>query len=145
MSNHAMLMGLLLTPLGCLAGLACAPQEAGNGAGGAMELRVEPGEVRAGEEVMITLVNGSAGDLGYNLCVATLDRREGGEWVERPEPPAEVCTMELRVLAPDDSASFRHTIPSGLPPGEYRFRTGVEAPLGGPRVDAESHAFRIIE
>lgn len=144
MSNHAMLMGLLL-PLGCLLGLACAPHEPGNGAGGAMELGVEPGEVRAGEEVMLTLVNGSSGDLGYNLCVATLDRREGGQWVERPEPPAEFCTMELRVLGPDDSASFRHTIPAGLPAGEYRFRTGVEAPVGGPRVEVESHAFRIIE
>jgi hypothetical protein len=128
----------------------CAPADPGSGPQGPAELRVSPGEVSPGDEVMITLLNRSERELGYNLCVAVLDRREGegdeaGEWVEWPDPPAEICTMELRVLDPGNTSSFRHTIPGGVTPGEYRFRTGVESPLGEGRVDVVSDSFRITD
>jgi hypothetical protein len=51
--------------------------------------------------------------------------------------------MELRILAPGASADFRHTIPAGVRGGEYRFRVGVEAPLGEDRVEVVSGPFRI--
>jgi hypothetical protein len=135
-------MGLLVS-LTCLLVAACAPQDPGDDPGGPLELSVEPLEVRAGEEVMLTLANRSSDDVGYNLCPAVLDRREGEEWVERPERPAEVCTMELRILAPDASSTYRHTVPARLPAGEYRFRVGVEMPLGEGRVEVSSHPVQV--
>jgi hypothetical protein len=142
MTAQILSIGLLLSST-CFLVAACAPHERGNGPGGALELGVEPLEVRAGEEVMLTLTNRSGDDVGYNLCPAVLDRREGDEWAERPERPAEVCTMELRVLAPDASSTYRHTVPARLPVGEYRFRVGVEAPLGEGRVEIASHPFQV--
>jgi hypothetical protein len=123
----------------------CVPADPGNGPAGSAELQVSPESVRAGEEVMLTLVNRSEQDLGYNLCPAVLDRREEDDWVEWPVAPAEVCTMELRVLAPAGSSTYRHTIPGGVEPGEYRFRTGVESPLGEGRVDVTSAPFQVVE
>jgi hypothetical protein len=142
MTAQIMSVGLLLSGACFLLG-ACAPHEPGDGPGNGLELRVEPLEVRAGDEVMLTLVNGSSHDVGYNLCPAALERQEGDDWTERPERPAEVCTMELRVLAPDASSTYRHTIPARLPAGEYRFRVGLEAPLGEGRVEVASHPFRV--
>jgi hypothetical protein len=121
----------------------CAPAGPPAGAGGVADLRVTPGEAQPGDEVMVTLANRSDRELGYNLCVAVLDRREDGDWVEWPEPPAEVCTMELRMLSPGETASFRHTLPPRLVAGEYRFRTDVEAPLGEGRVTVTSAGFRV--
>jgi hypothetical protein len=127
----------------CAGAWSCAPPER-NGEGGAtLELSVEPAEVRAGDEVILTLVNRSGDPVGYNLCVAVLDERRADEWVERPERPTEFCTMELRVLPPEESATYRHTVPAELPSGEYRFRTGVESPLGEGRVEVGSSPFRI--
>lgn len=108
-----------------------------------VRLNVEPAEVRGGDEVTLVLVNASGEEIGYNLCPSVLDRREGSEWVERPERPAEFCTAELRILAPEDSATYTHTVPPGLPAGEYRFRAFVEAPLGEARVEVASHPFQI--
>lgn len=122
---------------------ACTPPEPSDDPGGLAELRVSPDAVSAGDEVMLTLVNRSDGELGYNLCPAVLDRREGGEWVEEPLRPAEVCTMELRVLSPGDSSHYRHMVPPALAAGEYRFRTGIEAPLGEGRVEVASGAFQV--
>jgi hypothetical protein len=130
----------------CVWGLslgACAPQEPSGDPVGVAELRVSPDEVAAGEEVDVTLVNRSEDLLGYNLCPAVLDRREGDGWVEDPLRPAEVCTMELRTLAPGDSGHFRHTVPPALTAGEYRFRVGIEAPLGGGRVEVASGPFQV--
>lgn len=122
----------------------CAPGNAPGEPTGTAELRVDPESVEPGGEVLLTLVNRSDDPMGYNLCVAVLERREGGEWVEWPERPTEVCTMELRILDPEESGSFRHTLPGRVPAGEYRFRTGVEAPLGEDRVEVASEIFRVV-
>jgi hypothetical protein len=121
----------------------CAPADPADGPGAVADLRVTPAEARAGDEVMLTLENRSDRPLGYNLCPAVLDRRAGADWEEWPEAPAEVCTMELRTLSPESSSSFRHTLPSRLEPGEYRFRTTVEAPLGEGRVEVASEPFAV--
>lgn len=126
--------------------VACAgPEPTPDGAAPAhgLELRVERAAAERGDEVTITLVNGSEHDVGYNLCPAVLDRRDDEAWVEDPNRPAEVCTMELRVLGPGESAAYRHTVPTALDPGEYRFRVGVEAPLGGDRVVLTTTGFQV--
>jgi hypothetical protein len=134
----------VMTPLVAVLLCGCVPADPAQGPAGVADLRVSPAEARAGEEVMLTLENRSDRELGYNLCPAVLDRRTDAGWEEWPEAPAEVCTMELRTLAPARSGSYRHTLPSGMPAGEYRFRTTVEAPLGEGRVDVASAPFEVV-
>jgi hypothetical protein len=124
---------------------ACAPQAPADspGTGDFATLTVQPPRSGPGGDVTITLTNRSERDIGYNLCPAVLDRLVGDEWAQHPEPPAQVCTMELRILQPGASDSFRHTLPSGLPAGTYRFRLGVEWPLGDTRVGVTSAPFQI--
>jgi hypothetical protein len=141
-SMNMLAVGLVVMWVGAWS---CAPPEQSLEGDEALQLSVEPAEVRAGDEVVLTLTNRSGDPVGYNLCVAVLDQRAADEWVERPERPTEFCTMELRVLPPEESATYRHTVPAELPPGEYRFRTGVESPLGEGRVEVGSSPFRIGE
>jgi hypothetical protein len=125
---------------------ACSPQVPADtpGTGSFATLSVQPARTSPGGEVTITLTNRSERDIGYNLCPAVLDRRVGDDWVQHPEPPAEVCTMELRILQPGASDSFRHSLPAGLPAGTYRFRLGVEWPLGDARVGVASGPFEVV-
>jgi hypothetical protein len=108
-----------------------------------VELRVDARRVAAGESVTIRLVNGSGGAVGYNLCPAVLERRTAAAWELDPTPLVEVCTMELRLLPPGESAEYSHTIPPALAAGEYRFRVAVEAPLDQPQVPLVSNAFEV--
>lgn len=108
------------------------------------DLTVEPSQARPGGEARLTLTNRSDHEIGYNLCPAVLDRRVDGEWERHPEAPTEICTMELRVLDPGDSDSFRHTLPGSLPAGTYRFSVGVEWPLGEEWVELTSDSFEVV-
>lgn len=126
----------------------CAPNAAapGTGAGGAgLELNVQPQPARIGQEVELTLVNRSARQVGYNLCPSVLQRQVGGQWQPATIAFTEVCTMELRILEPGASASFRHPLPTGLQPGTYRFWAGVEWPMGEDRVGVQSGPFEVVQ
>ncbi|HSJ24724.1 MAG TPA: hypothetical protein VK929_08665 [Longimicrobiales bacterium] len=125
--------------------VACAPYPAdGAGDGAFAELTVTPDRLRAGDSLELTLTNRSEQQLGYNLCTSAIERRTAaGEWEVHPVPLAEVCTMELRVLDPGASDTFRHNLPA-LQPGTYRFRAGVEWPLGGDRVGVTSTTFDVV-
>jgi hypothetical protein len=92
-----------------------------------------------GQEVRLTLVNHSKSALGYNLCASRLLKRTGQTWT--PVTTQVVCTMELRVLQPDETAEFTHALPPGLPAGEYRYGTSIEMPLGGEFVELFSNSF----
>lgn len=125
--------------------VACAPYPPDGAGGGAFaELTVAPGQMRAGDSFEMTLVNRSEHQLGYNLCTSGIERQTAaGEWQVHPVPLAEACTMELRVLNPGASGSFRHDLPA-LEPGTYRFRAGVEWPLGQDRVGVISTPFTVV-
>jgi hypothetical protein len=51
-----------------------------SGAGEGVALRVEPGEVSAGDSVTLVLANGTAGAIGYNLCTSGLERQVDDDW-----------------------------------------------------------------
>jgi hypothetical protein len=127
-----------------VAGSACVSADPAQRASAPANLQVSPLEARAGGEVMLTLENRTASELGYNLCPAVLDRRTADGWEQWPVSPAEICTMELRTLGPESSSSYRHTLPRRLDPGEYRFRTFIEAPLGGDRIEVSSSSFEVV-
>jgi hypothetical protein len=120
----------------------CAPMPPEDGGGG-LALRVDQSSYSPGDPAVLTLVNGTAADVGYNLCVTALDRRVGDGWEPEPLPLVEVCTMELRLLGPGQTADFRHTLPRGLQAGEYRMRTGVESPMGEGQVGVVTAAFTV--
>ena len=91
--------------------------------------------------IVLTLRNESRATVGYNLCSSTLERRVAGSWQTVPEEI--VCTRELRTLAAGASATFdRHVRPT-LAPGEYRFVTQVESPLGGRMATIASNTLTI--
>ena len=119
---------------------ACAPvtgQQGGTteGAVSGATLSAQP----SGNTVRLTLTNSSDAQLGYNLCSSLLERREGGAW--REVRTDEVCTMELRMLAPGASATFDKTWPATAGSGEFRYRTRVEMPLGGGSRDLATEPF----
>lgn len=89
-------------------------------------LRTERESYAAGEPVRLVLDNQSGDPLGGNLCMSALERREDQQWVDVPGPSDEVCTGELRVVAPGGQLSHEFRFRQDLPPGEYRFRTRVE-------------------
>jgi hypothetical protein len=91
--------------------------------------------------VRLILDNGARDPIGYNLCASTLQRHDGLRW--SPIRTDEVCTMELRILEPGRSATFDKTIPAGLSPGEYRYVTSVEDPLGGAQRTLASGSFGV--
>lgn len=139
-----MKLRLAMASVVLLAGCTLAPPT--NGAGGsasAVVLSVDRTQYRSGDTMVLTLRNGQAHAVGYNLCGAGVERRVGGEWREAEPGLAEVCTMELRTLAPGASATYRHTVPSGLEAGEYRVQSAVESPLGGSWFAVHSAAFTI--
>jgi hypothetical protein len=133
----AALLAALLVVAGC-----SLPPGAGAGPADA-ELRVDRDPIAPGAQFTLSLANRSGSQIGYNLCVAALDRRVGGDWQSSPHPLTEVCTMELRLLEPGATATFQHTMPAAAPAGEYRIRTAVEAPLGEGQVGVATPAFRV--
>jgi len=134
---------LLLLPLVLVMVAAGCATNGGRNADPFATLTVQPARVAPGGPATLTLTNRSDQPLGYNLCPAALERQLGDDWEERPERPAEFCTMELRTLDPGASGTFEHTLPAPLPPGTYRFRVGVEWPLGEGWVDVVSEPFEV--
>jgi hypothetical protein len=144
--------GMLLLAITGIWLVACGPAQlpddqrggAPEDADGSPQLRVDRPTVRPAGEIRITLTNRTDALIGYNLCVAALERLEAGQWADVPERPAEICTMELRTLQPGGSDDFTHTIPQAVPPGVYRFRTGVESPLGDAQASVASDRFEVV-
>jgi hypothetical protein len=135
--------GTVLVLLVVLLFAGCAPNARSEEGPSFADLTVEPARTRPGGETALTLTNRSDHAIGYNLCPAVLDRRVDGQWQRHPEAPTEICTMELRTLDPNDSDTYRHTLPATLPAGTYRFAVGVEWPLGEERVELTTDPFEV--
>lgn len=124
MKNALLIVSLIL------AGCSQLPTEPGRTGdvvqGGSIELQAER---TSPATILLTLRNDSGSTIGYNLCTTSMERRSGNSWNVVPSDGA--CTMELRTLGSGNSATYTREIPGGLPPGEYRFVTQVESPLGG--------------
>jgi hypothetical protein len=106
-----------------------------------VRLTVEPTPAAAGDSIVLTLDNGTANQIGYNLCTTSLERQTAGGWEVVPSDL--VCTMELRTLEPGAEAEYRKALPAGLSAGQYRYRTNVELmPTGGYHA-VTSSAFRV--
>ncbi len=100
--------------------------------------RTDASAYRLGDAVTVRLTNESGGDVGYNLCFSTLQRSDGGRWLDVDRngtgDPLACATVQL-ALEPGASAEERITIPANAEAGEYRVQTSVEVgDDGGGRV-----------
>lgn len=107
-----------------------------------LTLDFEPTPSEPGEEVALVLRNGSAFQVGHNLCTSRLSHQRGGQWVlvgSRRD-----CTTEQQVLEPGDEESYDFELPEELDGGSYRFSMRVA--VGGTRIEEiYSRTFRMPE
>lgn len=101
-------------------------------------LSASPESVRAGGTVTLRLANGSRQPVGYNLCTSALQTASGAA-VQSDR----ICTMELRTVAPGQSATYAYELPSSLAPGSYRFSTSIEWMAAGNRTSVTSNGIRV--
>lgn len=105
---------------------------------GDVTLAASPPQASAGSTIVLSLANGSALEIGYNLCTSAL-QSASGTVVQTDR----VCTMELRILAPGATATYNHELPASLPAGTYRFSTSIERMQSGDRTSVTSNAFEV--
>ena len=109
--------------------------------GSEVTLNVEPASAPAGAEVSLILRNGSASEVGYNLCASGMERREASGWA--PVQSDRVCTMELRTRPPGEEARYQLQLPATLATGEYRFLTNVDGMGAGESGAVRSGSFQV--
>lgn len=99
-----------------------------------------------GDTIRLTLRNDSDDELGYNLCLADLQRRDDGEWVSAQRMPENTaCAAMLRLLKPGEAVTETQPVHPFIQPGVYRFRDEVEWPVSGDRFTVISNGFSIVE
>jgi hypothetical protein len=117
---------------------ACTPRQSAESQGG-VTLSVSPGAVSARDSVTLTLHNGTAADVGYNLCSSGLERESAGAW--EVVPSERVCTRELRILGAGAEGSYSLRLPVELAPGRYRFLTTAQRMEAGGAEAVRSDPF----
>ncbi|CAN5703241.1 hypothetical protein BH23GEM6_BH23GEM6_19090 [soil metagenome] len=89
-----------------------------------VSLDVQPTALSPGEAVTLTLSNRTPWPIGYNLCTSSLERESAGTW--QPVPEDRICTMELRLLDPDERSELQLQLPADLAPASFRYTANVE-------------------
>lgn len=135
MLRRLALMTLLLAPLGC----ATATDPDDEAAAG-VRLEVERSHYRAGDTLVVRLVNRSGQPVGYNLCASSREQWTGAEW--RLFPSLRICTLELRGLEPGATAEHREVVSAGAP-GRNRVVTTVELMSDQRAVPVASEPFTV--
>src|SRR5688500_16948220 len=103
-----------------------------------------------GATATMTIRNRGRDTLGYNQCSSrSVEQQQGSGWVAHPEPQR-MCTMELRLLNPNETQTATTDIPATLPRGGvYRMvlTLGIQraTPSGqsAGSVRATSQTFRV--
>ena len=91
----------------------------------------------------MSLRNGAAMSIGYNLCIAALEQLGGDLWI--PAPTIAVsCPQSFHALAPGETATGQAALPATLEPGVYRFVTQLSSSSEDlPDVQLRSESFRV--
>jgi hypothetical protein len=133
---------LLLTTAGCISA-----EPAGNADQppiGAVTLVADAREYAPGDQVKITLANGSNQRVGYNICFAFLDleRRDKSVWTKVAAdlgPGGNVaCTAQLIFMPPGEEADSVAHLAEDLSPATYRIAYNVEVGSMGTKVATEA-------
>ena len=95
------------------------------------------------------IVSQTSDTLGFNQCSSrSVERQDGSRWVPFPEPDR-MCTMELRMLMPNETQSVTTDLPATLSAGTYRMvltlgrQTARPMQRGEGTVTAVSAPFRL--
>jgi hypothetical protein len=89
-----------------------------------------------GASVRLRIVNRSGLGYGYNACTRVIERQLGSSWTRVAEA-GRACTMELRILGPNETATQQVELPRPLPAGDYRLVLSLsreEGPPPGPGI-----------
>jgi hypothetical protein len=111
----------------------------GQGRTSELVLAVDSASYTAGGTVQFRLINRSTQQVGYNLCTASLERRAASVWETVLDQ--RMCTMEIRLLAPGDSAASTRELDPNLATGEYRITTRLH--IGETPREVASEPFTI--
>lgn len=101
-------------------------------------------EYRAGSLVTLRLTNRLGRSIGYNLCRSRVERLdvESGEW-GAVRSTAELCTAEIRTLAPGQSVTHSFQLTVKPQPGRFRVSTALDDLQARSRVIAVSNIFTL--
>lgn len=94
-----------------------------------------------GDQVELTLRNESGETVGYNLCLANLQRQIVNAWVGVASESNEACTLVLQSVAPGEEVKASKQLPSPLSAGAYRYRTDVE--IDGEQYEVVTPPFQV--
>ena len=120
-------------------------------AAGEVTVTLDRGLYAPGATISARVTSQSRDTLGYNQCSnRAIERHQNGNWFPVQEPNR-MCTMELRLLMPNESQTVRMDLPSDVTPGTYRVILTLSrqrtAPPGSPAnwgtVRAMSSSFRV--
>ena len=106
---------------------------------------VQPAAAVSGGSVALSLHNGSAEPVGYDLCIGALEQRRGPLWIPALSA-ARGCPDAWSTLEPGQQAAAEAPLPAPLAPGDYRFVTRLKVPPGGlPVEQVRSAPFSIVQ
>lgn len=120
-------------------------------AAGEITVTLDRGLYAPGATMTARVLSQSQDTLGYNPCSnRTIERHQNGNWFPVQEPNR-MCTMELRLLMPNESQTVRMDLPSTVTAGTYRVVLTLSrqrsAPPGAPAnwgtVRVASESFRV--
>ncbi len=97
------------------------------------------------QDLRLTLTNETQEALGTNLCISTLERRQGEQWIAVPGFPPDPCPAILRIVAPGQSASQLFRLDGTLATGQYRLVTRVEFTEAGEDRRVASNTFQLTD
>ncbi len=147
MSSRARALGFgaaLLLPAACSSGPLDALPDSQTPPG--LEFQVADTLFGPGDTIRVNLSNNTEYELGYNLCLADLERRVDGSWLVVQRYPQDTdCIAPLYVLQPGESTFGVQIVYPFLDSGIYRFRDQVEWPLSNGRVELISNGFSIAQ
>src|SRR5689334_18413071 len=109
---------------------------AGRTGGARIDLEVDRTQYAAGDTVRMRIISREDAGYGYNACMRTVEWRRSGEWFSVPEE-GRMCTMNLAILAPGQTAEATTTLPETMRPGDYRVVitfSREESPMPGGRM-----------
>ena len=103
-------------------------------------LSAERDRYEPADSVTLRLANGTPSEIGYNLCFAKLERRDGPAWTphrgcvhytseyERSQemPLCDVCEAVQYRMRPSGKDRYTFRLTESLPAGVYRFRLSIE-------------------
>ena len=131
-----------LLALGGCAAAGAGPFEAEFAPAG-VQLAAGPSPARAGGVADLSLHNGAALPVGYNLCMAAIEQFQAGLWIPA-RSHAVSCPQQFASLAPAATANGQAPLPGSLAPGLYRFVTQLSASSENlPDVQLRGEPFRV--